>query len=88
MPSVPAKGDYLLLRGRAQQEDDIGHRSHIVRRTWWYLETIDDNNTRLADVVLEVELAEGGLDSRNHKKHLAMYVARGKKPEQLDDSAY
>src|SRR3954469_5724050 len=79
MPSVPAKGDYLLLRGRQEQEeDDFGLRGHIVRRTWWFLETID-NNTRLADVVLEVEVAEGSLDSRNHKKQLAMYVARGKK---------
>ena len=83
MSVIPANGDYVLLR------ENGGHRSHIVRRAWWYLESDEhDGNKKLADVVLEVELAESGMDSAAHKEHLSIYRSRGKNVKELETSTY
>ena len=81
VPELPREGDYICINRPGQ----IGNEDFIVRRIWWNLETVGDENGpgKFIAVHVECEFALSDFSSESHAQ-----VAKGSGAKSFDNSMY
>jgi hypothetical protein len=80
MATVPAEGDYVLMRDTAEDEP-LAYATFIVRRRWFY--PLEEDA-----VMVEVEPARSSRQSPNHKQVCDLYAGQGKPIQWMQESCF
>jgi len=81
MDALPNAGDYVFKRDFKEGEP-VAWAAIIVRRRWFWPGESEGS------IIIEVEPARYAIQSDNHKRTCDMYAARGKPPQQMDESCF